>query len=166
MSTAGYIPRRKFPLDRIVPTENDKIFRKQLIHGDVHDPGSAMLGGVGGHAGVFSNANDMGKLMQMYLNKGFYGGKRYISEKTLNEYIKCQFCDESDNRRAAGFDKPMMEGGGPTCNCVSFDSFGHSGFTGTLVWADPVEQVVYVFMSNRIHPDAENKKLLLSLIHI
>lgn len=160
MTTAGYIPRRKFPLDRIVPTEYDKVFRKQLIHGDVHDPGSAMLGGVGGHAGVFSNANDMGKLMQMYLNKGYYGGKRYISEETLNEYIKCQFCDESDNRRAAGFDKPVMDGGGPTCNCVSFDSFGHSGFTGTLVWADPVEQVVYVFMSNRIHPDAENKKLL------
>lgn len=160
MTTAGYLPRRNFSLDRIVPTEYDKVYRKQLIHGDVHDPGSAMMGGVGGHAGVFSNANDMGKLMQMYLNKGVYGGKRYISESTLDEYIQCQFCDESDNRRAAGFDKPVMEGGGPTCNCVSFDSFGHSGFTGTLVWADPVEQVVYVFMSNRIHPDAENKKLL------
>lgn len=160
MNTTGYLPRNRFSLDRIPPTENDTIFRKQLIHGDVHDPGSAMLGGVGGHAGIFSNANDLGKIMQMYLNKGVYGGEQYIKDTTLNEFTKCQFCEQNGNRRAAGFDKPIMEGGGPTCHCVSSLSFGHSGFTGTLVWADPVENVVYVFLSNRVYPTTENNKLL------
>jgi len=161
MNNAGYLPRNRFSLDRIPPTENDTVFRKQLIHGDVHDPGSAMMGGVGGHAGVFSNANDLGKIMQMYLNKGTYGGEQYIKDTTLNEFIKCQFCEDSlGNRRAAGFDKPIMTGGGPTCNCVSYLSFGHSGFTGTLVWADPAENIVYVFLSNRVHPHTENNKLL------
>lgn len=159
MNTTGYLPRNRFPLDRIPPTENDTIFRKQLIQGDVHDPGSAMLGGVGGHAGIFSNANDLGKIMQMYLNKGTYGGEQYIKDTTLNEFTKCQFCEENGNRRAAGFDKPIMEGGGPTCHCVSSLSFGHSGFTGTLVWADPVENVVYVFLSNRVYPKIENNTL-------
>ncbi|MCO6500077.1 MAG: serine hydrolase [Vicingus serpentipes] len=161
MTTAGYYPRYRFSLDRIVPTEDDQVFRKQLIHGDVHDPGAAMLGGVGGHAGVFSNANDLAKLMQMYLNKGVYGGERYITDTTLAEFTKCQYCIDDENRRGAGFDKPVMDGeGGPTCNCVSYLSFGHSGFTGTIAWADPEEEIVYVFLSNRIHPDAENKKLL------
>ncbi|MBW6484256.1 MAG: serine hydrolase [Vicingaceae bacterium] len=160
MNNAGYLPRNRFSLDRIPPTENDTVFRKQLIHGDVHDPGSAMMGGVGGHAGIFTNANDLGKIMQMYLNKGTYGGEQYIKDTTLNEFTKCQFCEENGNRRAAGFDKPIMTGGGPTCNCVSYLSFGHSGFTGTLVWADPVENVVYVFLSNRVHPHTENNKLL------
>lgn len=161
MNTAGYLPRNRFSLDRIPPTENDTIFRKQLIHGDVHDPGSAMMGGVGGHAGVFSNANDLGKIMQMYLNKGSYGGEQYIKDTTLNEFTKCQFCADSlGNRRAAGFDKPIMTGGGPTCNGISTLSFGHSGFTGAIVWADPVENVVYVFLSNRVHPNTEPNKLL------
>ncbi len=160
MSTTGYLPRNRFSLDRIPPTEDDKIFRKQIIHGDVHDPGAAMLGGVGGHAGLFSNANDLGKLMQMYVNKGMYGGERYIKDTTLNEFIKCQYCVDG-NRRGAGFDKPITDGeGGPTCSCVSYLSFGHSGFTGTIAWADPVENIVYVFLSNRTFPDAENKKLL------
>lgn len=161
MNTAGYLPRKRFPLERIPPTENDTIFRKQLIHGDVHDPGSAMMGGVGGHAGIFSNANDLGKIMQMYLNKGTYGGEQYIKDTTLNEFTKCQFCTDSlGNRRAAGFDKPIMTGGGPTCNCVSYLSFGHSGFTGAIVWVDPAENVVYVFLSNRIHPNTEPNKLV------
>ena len=119
-----------------------------------------MLGGVGGHAGLFSNANDLGKLMQMYVNKGEYGGERYIKDTTINEFIKCQYCVDG-NRRGAGFDKPVTDGeGGPTCSCVSYLSFGHSGFTGTIAWADPVENIVYVFLSNRTFPDAENKKLL------
>lgn len=160
MTTTGYLPRYRFSLDRIPPTEDDKIFRKQIIHGDVHDPGAAMLGGVGGHAGLFSNANDLAKLMQMYVNKGVYGGERYISDSTLAEFTKCQFCVDG-NRRGAGFDKPVMDGeGGPTCDCVSYLSFGHSGFTGTIAWADPEENLVYVFLSNRTFPDAENKKLL------
>jgi len=161
MITTGYHPRDRFSLDEITPTEDDKIFRKQLIHGDVHDPGAAMLGGVGGHAGVFSNANDLAKLMQMYLNKGTYGGERYIKDTTLAEFTKCQYCVDNKNRRGAGFDKPVRGGkGGATCDCVSYLSFGHSGFTGTLAWADPEEEIVYIFLSNRIYPDAENKKLL------
>ncbi len=161
MSTTTFKPRYKFPLYRIVPTEKDNYFRHQLIHGDVHDMGAAMMGGVGGHAGLFSNANDLAKLMQMYLNYGEYAGKRYIDSTVLAEYTKCQFCAENGNRRGAGFDKPVRDGeGGPTCNCVSYLSFGHSGFTGTLVWVDPEEEIVYVFLSNRIYPTAENKKLL------
>lgn len=159
MSTTGYNPRNRFSLDRIPPTENDKVFRKQLIQGDVHDPGAAMLGGVGGHAGLFSNANDLAKLMQMYMNRGTYADKRFLKEETVAEYTKCQYC-VTGNRRGAGFDKPTIDGSsGSSCNCVSFLSFGHTGFTGTIAWADPDEDLVYVFLSNRTFPDAENKKL-------
>lgn len=159
MSTSGYLPRERFELDRIVPTEYDMVFRKQLIHGDVHDPGAAMMGGVGGHAGLFSSANDLAKLMQMYMQGGTYGGERYLTSNTLSDFVRCQFC-ENDNRRGAGFDKPVRGEGGPTCHCVSYESFGHSGFTGTLAWADPEEEIVYIFLSNRVYPDAGNKKLV------
>jgi CubicO group peptidase (beta-lactamase class C family) len=99
--------------------------------------------------------------MQMYLQKGEYAGERYLSENVINEFTKCQYCND-DNRRGAGFDKPALENqdGGPTCKCVSYLSFGHTGFTGTLAWADPTTEIVYVFLSNRIHPDATNVKLL------
>ena len=118
-----------------------------------------MIGGVGGHAGLFSTANDLAKMMQMLLNWGSYGGEQYFTPETVREYTDCQFCEE--NRRGAGFDKPVTDGGpGPTCECVSFASFGHSGFTGTIAWADPEEELVYVFLSNRIYPDANNKKLV------
>jgi CubicO group peptidase (beta-lactamase class C family) len=144
----------------VVPTELDKTFRGQLIQGYVHDPGAAMMGGVGGHAGLFSNANDLAVLAQMYLNKGTYGGERYVQSKTIEEFTKCQFC-KNGNRRGIGFDKPEPEGkGGPTCDCVSYLSFGHTGFTGTMVWADPDQQIVYIFLSNRVHPDADNNKLV------
>lgn len=160
MSNTTYHPRDYFSLDRLVPTENDKTFRNQLVQGDVHDPGAAMLGGVGGHAGLFSNANDLAKLMQMYLQMGEYGGERYISEATLKEFTKCQFC-ANGNRRGLGFDKPEQNGkSGPTCDCVSYLSFGHTGFTGTYAWSDPDKEVVYIFLSNRVYPDAENKKLI------
>ncbi len=162
LQTMGYLPLDRFPLDRTVPTEYDTKFRNQLIHGYVHDPGAAMLGGLGGHAGLFSNAEDLAVLMQMLLNKGTYGGERYLSKRVIDEYTRCQYCkDENDkNRRGAGFDKPVIPPGpGPTCKCVSFDSFGHSGFTGTLVWADPVENIIFVFLSNRVYPTAENNKL-------
>jgi CubicO group peptidase (beta-lactamase class C family) len=123
--------------------------------------GAAMLGGVGGHAGLFSNANDLAKIMQMYLNKGSYAGEYYLSEDVINEFTSCQFC-LLDNRRGIGFDKPALENqeGGPTCKCVSRLSFGHTGFTGTLAWADPETKIIFIFLSNRIHPDASNKKLL------
>ncbi|RMG77513.1 MAG: hypothetical protein D6707_11045 [Bacteroidetes bacterium] len=164
MVTTGYLPLKRFPKKRIVPTEYDVTFRKQQIHGYVHDPGAAMLGGVGGHAGVFSNANDLAKLFQMLLNKGVYGGDRYLSAEVIEEFTRCQFCVDSlpeSNRRAAGFDKPVRNGsGGPTCQCVSLESFGHTGFTGTISWADPEEQLIYIFLSNRIYPSAKNRKLI------
>jgi beta-glucosidase-like glycosyl hydrolase/CubicO group peptidase (beta-lactamase class C family) len=159
LSTMGYKPLAKFPLERIVPTEFDAKFRKQLIHGDVHDQGAAMLGGVGGHAGLFSDANDLAVIMQLFLNKGEYGGVRYLDSSTVSECTKCQYC--KDNRRAIGFDKPEMnpDKDSPVCGCVSYLSFGHTGFTGTLAWADPSSQLVYIFLSNRVYPDADDNKL-------
>ncbi|MEC9209152.1 MAG: glycoside hydrolase family 3 N-terminal domain-containing protein [Bacteroidota bacterium] len=161
MENLGYLPLERIDAKRIVPTEMDFKFRSQLLKGNVHDMGAAMQGGVGGHAGLFSNANDLAKLMQMYLQKGEYAVERYLSEEVIEEFTKCQFL-ENDNRRGAGFDKPALESeeGGPTCHCVSSLSFGHSGFTGTLAWADPETNLIYIFLSNRIHPDASNKKLL------
>ena len=161
LSTMGYLPKMKFDKDRIIPTEKDDYFRDQLLIGDVHDMGAAMLGGVGGHAGLFSNANDLAIIMQMYLQNGSYANKQYFKAQTIKEFTKCQFCQD-ENRRGAGFDKPALpeQEGGPTCKCVSYLSFGHSGFTGTLAWADPETGIVYVFLSNRIHPDASNTKLL------
>jgi beta-N-acetylhexosaminidase len=159
LTTMGFRPRDRFPLARIVPTEYDIKFRKQLVHGDVHDPAAAMLGGVAGHAGLFSDANDLAVIMQMYLHKGEYGGRRYIDSATVNEFTKCQFC--ANNRRAIGFDKPETDPmkDSPVCDCVSYLSFGHQGFTGTITWADPEKQLVYVFLSNRVYPDAENQKI-------
>lgn len=153
-----YNPLDYFSLNQITPTENDQFFRKQLVHGYVHDPGAAMIGGVGGHAGLFSNASDMAALMQLFLNKGTYGGTEYIKSEVVDEYTKAQF---AGSRRGAGFDKPNKDGSGGTCDSrASLSSFGHSGFTGTVVWADPLNQVNYVFLSNRVYPDAENWKIV------
>ena len=161
MENLGYLPRKRLALSRIIPTENDFIFRSQLLKGYVHDMGAAMFGGVGAHAGLFSNANDLAKLMRMLLNNGVYAEQRFLSKNVIKRFTDCQFC-ELDNRRGAGFDKPALENqeGGPTCKCVSELSFGHSGFTGTLAWADPETQIIYIFLSNRIYPDASNMKLL------
>jgi len=157
----GYFPLQRFSKDIIVPTENDVYFRRQLLHGYVHDPGAAMLGGVAGHAGVFSNANDLAKIMQMYLNKGWYADERYLSGETFDLFNTCPYL-EQENRRALGFDKPEMnlEKNGPTCDSVSASSFGHTGFTGTMAWADPENGTIYIFLSNRIHPDQYNLKLI------
>ena len=163
MTTTGYLPLNRFKKSQIVPTENDNYFRNQLVHGDVHDPGAAMQGGVGGHAGVFSDAEDLAKIWQMYLNDGKYGDVRYIDSNTISEFTKCQYClpDYKGNRRGIGFDKPVRgQDGGPTCNCVSYASYGHTGFTGTISWADTEENLIYIFLSNRIYPTAENKKLI------
>ena len=118
-----------------------------------------MQGGVGGHAGLFSNSNDVAKIMQMYLNNGYYGGKRFFTQETLETFNKCYYCEE-DVRRGVGFDKPQLGTLGSTCGCISMKSFGHSGFTGTYAWADPEEEIVYVFLSNRTFPDATNRKLI------
>ena len=154
-----YNPYHSISSKKIVPTEVDDYYRYQKIHGYVHDMGAAMQNGVGGHAGVFSNANDVAKIMQMYLQKGYYGGKRYLKPETLDKFNTCYYC-ENDNRRGIGFDKPQLGDEGPTCGCISMTSFGHSGFTGTYAWADPEEEVVYVFLANRTYPTA-GKNLLL-----
>lgn len=160
LRNTGFYPLTRFDHSKIVPTENDTIFRDQVIKGYVHDPGAAMLGGVGGHAGLFSNATELAVIMQMLLNRGTYGGERFLSEEVIETYTDCQFCDD-DNRRGAGFDKPVRDdSSGPTCNCISYDSYGHSGFTGTIAWADPEEDIIYIFLSNRIYPSAENLKLI------
>lgn len=160
MENLGYLPKERIENQRIIPTENDIEFRGQLISGYVHDMGAAMQGGVGGHAGVFSNANDLAKFMQMYLQQGKYADEEYISSSTVKEFTRCQFCEE-DNRRGLGFDKPaLVENEGVASNNVASESFGHSGFTGTLAWADPKTQVVYIFLSNRIHPTSANKGLI------
>jgi CubicO group peptidase (beta-lactamase class C family) len=156
LRTMRYQPLNFFDKSRIAPTEKDMAFRKQQVHGHVHDPGAAMLGGVGGHAGLFSNATDLASLMQMILNKGSYAGVRYINESVVDEYTKAQF---SGSRRAAGFDRPTANGGGTCHELASQQSFGHSGFTGTLAWADPTFEINYVFLSNRVYPSQENWKI-------
>ncbi|MDT8394384.1 MAG: glycoside hydrolase family 3 N-terminal domain-containing protein [Bacteroidales bacterium] len=157
----GYLPLKRFPRENIAPTEDDRIFRKQLLQGDVHDQGAAMLGGVSGHAGLFSNAFDLAAIMQMFLQGGEYGGRLYIKKEVLEEFTKTQF-PLNLNRRGIGFDKPLLEyeEDGPTCKSASPQSFGHSGFTGTYAWADPANGLVYIFLSNSIHPDGSNRKLV------
>lgn len=157
-----YLPLTKFEKKDIVPTEVDTYYRNQLLHGYVHDMGAAMLGGVGGHAGLFANANDVAKVMQMYLQKGFYGGRRYLKPETVDKFNKRYF-KEDEVRRGLGFDKPQLNPDvEATCGCVSDESFGHSGFTGTFTWADPVTEIVYVFLSNRVYPNSENRGLIKS----
>lgn len=156
----SYLPLNKFRKSSIVPTENDTYYRYQLLQGYVHDMGAAMLGGIGGHAGLFTNANDIAKIMQMYLQSGYYGGKRYFTSKTLNTFNHRYYAIDSV-RRGVGFDKPQIkEIEKATCACVSSTSFGHSGFTGTYAWADPESGIVYVFLSNRVNPTMENKDLV------
>ncbi|MDF0708317.1 glycoside hydrolase family 3 N-terminal domain-containing protein [Flagellimonas okinawensis] len=154
-------PLKKFSKQEIVPTEEDDYFRYQTVQGYVHDMGAAMQGGVGGHAGLFSTANEVAKIMQMYLQGGYYGGERFFDSRTIKRFNTCYFCNKNV-RRGVGFDKPQLEDKGPTCGCVSRKSFGHSGFTGTYTWADPDEEIVYVFISNRTYPSATNTLLIKS----
>ena len=153
MNNTMYNPLRKFNTDVIPPTEVDIYFRHSLVQGYVHDMAAAMQGGIGGHAGIFSNAMDIAKIMQMYLQKGNYGDHQYFSSQTFDTFNTCYFCNEG-NRRGLGFDKPQLGKEGPTCGCVSMSSFGHTGFTGTMAWVDPVTEIVYVFLSNRTYPDS------------
>jgi CubicO group peptidase (beta-lactamase class C family) len=157
-TTLCFNPMDKFPKSQIVPTENDTKFRKQLVQGYVHDYGAAMMGGVAGHAGLFSNANDLAKLMQMYLQRGEYGGERYLKDETVEMFTTCAN-SKSKNRRALGFDKPGLAAKSPVTKRASPESFGHTGFTGTIAWVDPKEQFIFIFLSNRINPDIENNKI-------
>ncbi|MCB9081982.1 MAG: serine hydrolase [Lewinellaceae bacterium] len=158
--TMTFNPLRQFPAERIIPTERDTFFRMKLLHGTVHDEGASMLGGVSGHAGLFGSANDLAKLMQMYMNGGTYGGERLIAEEALKEFSRCQYCP--DNYRGLGFDKPLVTYD-PARSSVARDaspnSFGHTGYTGTLTWVDPDQQLLYIFFSNRVNPTRLNRKL-------
>ncbi len=155
-----YLPLDKFYKSSIVPTEKDDYFRNQLVHGYVHDMGAAMQGGIGGHAGLFSNANDVAKIMQMYLQGGYYGGRYYFQQETVDTFNHRYFKDKGV-RKGVGFDKPQVNPNIPaTCGCVSDKSFGHSGFTGTYTWADPETGLLYVFLSNRVYPTMDNKELV------
>lgn len=149
-----YNPLRKFDVSEIVPTEIDNYYRYTTLQGYVHDMGAAMQGGVGGHAGIFANSMDVAIMMQMFLQKGSYGGNQFFTEATFNKFNTCYYCKD-ENRRGVGFDKPQLGEAGPTCGCVSMTSFGHTGFTGTMAWADPEQEIVYVFLSNRTYPEAK-----------
>ncbi|GAB2524144.1 glycoside hydrolase family 3 N-terminal domain-containing protein [Spirosoma aerophilum] len=159
-STLTFLPRRFYPLTRIVPTEYDSLFRKTLIWGRVHDEGAAMLNGLSGHAGLFGNANDLMKVYEMYRQKGSYGGQRFISEKTMAEFTRYQF-PELGNRRGLGFDKPSFTYTGNAPKSATKASYGHSGYTGTFVWVepDPAYNLTYIFLCNRVYPTRNNPKL-------
>ena len=160
----GFNPYKRFPMSRIVPTEYDSLFRKQLLQGTVHDEGAAMLGGISGHAGLFSDANDLMKLMELYRRKGNYGGQQLISRSVMEDYTRVQF-PGNNNRRGLGFDKPLLNNSTlsqkdsyPT-RSASPESFGHSGYTGTFVWVDPVSEISYVFLCNRVYPSRKSEAL-------
>ena len=152
-----YLPLEKFKKNEIAPTELDQYFRKHLIQGTVHDQGAAMMGGIAGHAGVFATSQELAKILQMNLQKGYYGNRIYFLDDVISIFTKKQF---ENSRRAIGWDKPDLSGYGPTSEYSSPNCFGHSGFTGTCVWVDPDYDLVYVFLSNRIHPSTSNKKLI------
>lgn len=158
LQTTTYMPLKKFSRFKIAPTANDSEFRHQVVQGYVHDPAAAMFGGVSGHAGLFSNAEDLAVLFQMLVNGGEYNGKRYFKSETIKLFSTSQF---AGNRRGLGFDKPAFsKTSGPTSTLCSSETFGHTGFTGTCVWVDPKYNLVYVFLSNRVHPDESNRKLI------
>ncbi len=160
MTTTGFKPRENIPLGNIVPTEEEKHFRRQLIRGDVHDEGAAMFGGVAGHAGLFSNAYDLAKLYQMLLNGGELNGIRLLKKETIDLFTAY---NSSVSRRGLGFDKPEKDNASrkdpyPSAS-VSPETFGHTGFTGTCVWVDPKQNLIYIFLSNRVTPTRDNNKL-------
>lgn len=143
---------------QIAPTEIDP--RRGLICGTVHDPNAFAMGGVSGHAGLFSNAREVARIMQMLLNGGELDGRRYLSHKTIETFTRRHF-ERQGNRRALGFDKQLFNpsSSGQVCPEASQASYGHTGFTGTMVWVDPEYDLVYVFLSNRVHPSASPNRL-------
>jgi CubicO group peptidase (beta-lactamase class C family) len=143
LQTMCFLPIRYFDKNRVLPTSNDKYWRKQVILGYPHDESAALFGGIAGNAGLFSNANDLAILFQMLINGGKYAGKRYLKAETIEMFTAPQ----KDSPRGLGFNR--KQGG----------YFGHSGFTGCSVWANPVTGFVFVFLSNSIYPDVKNKKL-------
>ncbi len=163
LTTSGFKPRNRFTVNRIIPTEQEKNFRRQLLRGDVHDPGAAMFGGVAGHAGLFSNAYDLAVIMQMLLNGGTFNGKNYLHKETVKLFTAYH---SKISRRGYGFDKPEKDNTTRPepypCLSASPQTFGHTGYTGTCVWADPVNKLIFIFLSNRVNPEGGdvNRKLL------
>jgi beta-glucosidase-like glycosyl hydrolase/CubicO group peptidase (beta-lactamase class C family) len=160
MTTTGFKPRERMALGNIVPTEDEKHFRQQLLRGDVHDEGAAMFGGVAGHAGLFSNAYDLAKLYQMLLNGGTLNGIRLLKKSTIDQFTAY---NSDISRRGLGFDKPEKDNATrkepyPSAS-VSAETFGHTGFTGTCVWVDPKDKLIYIFLSNRVTPTRNNNKI-------
>ncbi|MCK9641088.1 MAG: serine hydrolase, partial [Prolixibacteraceae bacterium] len=159
-----YLPALSQSRDKIVPTEEDQSFRHELLQGFVHDETAALMGGVSGNAGLFGSVGDVAKVMQLYLQNGVYGNERYINEETLKNWTSSHF-QKSNNRRGYGFDKPGIQMNRHTgkerypSTVVSEQSFGHSGYTGTFVWADPANQILFVFLSNRVFPNRDNHKI-------
>lgn len=157
--TLTFNPLEKFDATRIAPTENDTYFRNQLLNGYVQDRGAALLGGVSGHAGLFGGAEDLAKLMEMLLNKGSYGCQKYLEPHTVELFTSNPFVKRR-NHRGLGFDKPDPNTDrSSACKSASAQSFGHLGFTGTMIWADPQYDLVFVFLSNRVYPSIENNKM-------
>ncbi|MEJ5993086.1 serine hydrolase [Pedobacter sp. Du54] len=150
MHTAGYLPRNRFDKDRIVPTEDDKVFRKTLLEGYVHDQGAALKGGVAGHAGLFASSNDLAIYYQLMLNKGTYGGEQYFKPETVEMFTSKQ---SNVSRRGLGFDRwdPDLTKKYPS-SLASPQTFGHTGYTGIGVWVDPSRNLIYIFLSNRVNP--------------
>jgi CubicO group peptidase (beta-lactamase class C family) len=156
-----YKPLNKFKKELIVPTEKDEFFRMTQIHGVVHDEGAAMMDGVSGNAGIFSTANDLATIYQMFLNNGIYNNKEILKKSTINLFTQCNYCNEKFNR-GLGFDKPLQNYDFDDCTYSkysSMSSFGHSGYTGTFVWVDPEYDLIYIFLSNRVYKTRENRKL-------
>ena len=141
--------------------EGEPAARIELIRGDVHDPAAAMMGGISGNAGLFGTANDLAVIMQMLLNKGTYGGISYLNPATIDLFTKQQF-PQNNNRRGLLFDKPETDTtkSSPCSKEASVSTFGHQGFTGTCAWADPEKELIYIFLSNRVNPDATNDKMV------
>ncbi len=156
-TTLCYHPLQYFEKNQIIPTEIDSRYRKQLLQGYVHDFGAALLGCASGHAGLFSNANDLAKLMQMFLQKGEYGGIRYFKPETIELFTAK---NSKKSRRGLGFDKPSATGKSPVGKQASLDTYGHTGFTGTSVWVDPDKNAIFIFLSNRVNPVANNSKMI------
>jgi CubicO group peptidase (beta-lactamase class C family) len=163
-NTLGFLPLAKNLPNNIVPTEMDTLYRHALTKAWVHDENASLLGGISGNAGLFGTAQDVAKMMQFYVQYGSFDGKQLVSKEVVREFVKVQFPD-NENRRGLGFDKPLLnnkelalEDAYPAPE-VSPESFGHSGFTGTFVWADPENQLVYIFLSNRVYPTRENRNL-------
>ena len=156
LDALSYRPLNYMGKPRIVPTEKDKYFRRTQVHGYVHDYSTAMMGGVSAHAGLFGTANDVAILMQMYLNGGHYGGRTFIRPETIAKFARKQY---TNSRRGLGWDKPRVGEQYPTSELSSPETYGHTGFTGTCAWVDPSENLVYVFLSNRVYPSSRYNRL-------